>query len=98
MYQKMWNETGEKNWVVSTYAMSVNSRATLVPCIVTGYAIKKKCYNVRGLELSAAWYVNPLSLNIHMQILQTDLQTFPWRISWEILVRDQIIFSLWSFY
>ena len=30
MYQKMWNETGEKNWVVSTYAMSVNSRATLV--------------------------------------------------------------------
>lgn len=41
MYQKMWNETGEKNWVVSTYAMSVNSRATLVRYIVTGYAIKK---------------------------------------------------------
>ena len=35
MYQKMWNETGEKNWVVSTYAMSVNLRATLVRCIVT---------------------------------------------------------------
>ena len=92
MYQKMWNETGEKNWVVSTYAMSVNSRATLVRCIVTGYAIKQ-CYNARGLELSAAGYVNPLSPNIPIQILQTDLQTFPWRISWENLAKDQI-FSL----
>ena len=98
MYQKMWNETGEKNWVVSTYAMSVNSRATLVRCIVTGYAIKTVLQCYRGLELSAAWYFNPLSLNIHMQILQTDLQTFPWRISWENLIKDQIFFSWWSFY
>ena len=38
-----------------------------------------------------------LSPNIHIQILQTDLHTFPWRISWENLVKDQIFFSLWSF-
>ena len=38
-----------------------------------------------------------LSPNIHIQILQSDLHTFPWRISWENLVKDQIFFSLWSF-
>ena len=37
--------------------------------------------------------VNPLSPSIHMQILQTDLHTFPWRISWENLFQDQSIFS-----
>ena len=30
---------------------------------------------------------NPLSPNIHIQILQTDLQTFPWRISWENVIK-----------
>ena len=30
----------------------------------------------------------PLSPNIHMQILQTDLYTFPLRISWENLIKD----------
>ena len=39
-----------------------------------------------------------LSPNIHIQILQTDLHTFPWRISWENLVKDQIFFSLWSLF
>ena len=38
---------------------------------------------------------NPLSpINIHIQILQTDLHTFPLRISLENLVKDQIVFSL----
>ena len=37
--------------------------------------------------------MNPLSPNIHIQILQTDLYTFPWRISWEILIKDQRFFS-----
>ena len=32
-------------------------------------------------------------LYIHIQILQTDLPTFPPRISWENLVKDQSIFS-----
>ena len=32
--------------------------------------------------------------NIHIQILQTDLQAFPLEISWENLLKDQSIFSL----
>ena len=36
---------------------------------------------------------NPLSPNIHIQILQTDLPTFPLRISYENLIKDQSIFS-----
>ena len=40
---------------------------------------------------------NPLRPNIHKQILQTDLYTFPYRISWEKLIKDQRFFSLWSF-
>ena len=36
---------------------------------------------------------NPLSPSIHKQILQTDLNTFPYRISWENLFQDQSIFS-----
>ena len=31
--------------------------------------------------------LNPLSLSIHLQILQTDLHTCPLRISWENLIR-----------
>ena len=38
-------------------------------------------------------YFNPLSPNIHIQILQTDLHTFPLRISWENLIKHQGIFS-----
>ena len=38
--------------------------------------------------------INPLSPNIHMQILQTDLYTFPFRISWENLIKDHGILSL----
>ena len=38
--------------------------------------------------------LNPLSPNIHIQILQTDLHTFPLRISWENLIKDRDIFSL----
>ena len=41
--------------------------------------------------------INPLSPNIHKQILQTDLYIFPYRISWEKLIKDQRFFSLWSF-
>ena len=31
---------------------------------------------------------------VHMQILQTDLHTFPLRISWENKIKDRGIFSL----
>ena len=37
--------------------------------------------------------LNPLSPIIHIQILQTDLYTFPLRISQENLIKDQSIFS-----
>ena len=36
---------------------------------------------------------NPLSPNIHIQILQTDHYKFPLRISSENLIKDQSIFS-----
>ena len=36
---------------------------------------------------------NPLSPNIHIQILQTDLYTFPSWMGWENLIKDQGIFS-----
>ena len=38
--------------------------------------------------------INLLSPNIHIQILQTDLHTFPLRISWENLIKDHGIFSM----
>ena len=36
----------------------------------------------------------PLIPNINIKILQTDLYTFPWRISWENLIKDQIVIHL----
>ena len=38
--------------------------------------------------------VTNLSPNIHINILQTDLHTFPYRINWENLIKDQSIFPL----
>ena len=37
---------------------------------------------------------NPLSPSIHIQVLQTDLHTFPERMSWENLIKDQVFFPL----
>ena len=41
-----------------------------------------------------AMYINPLSPNVYIQILQTDLHTSPLRISWENLIKDHGIFSM----
>ena len=38
--------------------------------------------------------LNPLSPNIHLQILQTDVHTSPLRISWENLIKNHGIFSM----
>ena len=46
------------------------------------------------LKLRCTWSFNPLSPNIHKQILQTDLYTLPYRTSWEKLIKDQRFFSL----
>ena len=43
-------------------------------------------------ESGQIYTIIPLSPNIHIQILQTDLHTFPLRISWENLMADQSIF------
>ena len=37
--------------------------------------------------------LNASSPNIYKQILQTDLYIFPWKLSWENLVKDQSTFS-----
>ena len=52
----------------------------------------KFLWDVTGESLSL-WLLNPLSPNIHMQILQTDLYTFPSWMSWENLIKDQSVFS-----
>ena len=44
-------------------------------------------------KVAGLWHINPLSPDIHIQILQTDLHTLPLRISWENLIKHQGIFS-----
>ena len=48
----------------------------------------------RNTQESSKSNINPLSHNINIKILQTDLHTFPLRISLEHLITDQGIFSL----
>ena len=48
----------------------------------------------RNTQESSKSNINPLSHNINIKILQTDLHTFPLRISREHLIRDQGISSL----
>ena len=38
--------------------------------------------------------MSTLSPNIQLQILQTDLHTFPYKMCWENLIKDQGIFYL----
>ena len=45
----------------------------------------EKCIPSLTKDLDTNVFLNPLSPNIHIQILQTDLHTFLWRISWENL-------------
>ena len=44
--------------------------------------------------INAARYLNPLSPNIYIQILQTDLPTSPLTISSENFIKDKSIFSM----
>ena len=48
----------------------------------------------KSLSHAQTGLLQGLSPNIHMQILQTVLNTFPLRITWGNLVKDQGIFSL----
>ena len=45
-------------------------------------------------SLESMCNIKPLSPNIHIQILQTDLHTSPLTIGWENLIKDQSIFSM----
>ena len=58
-----------------------SSRVWIIPCQ------KGPCHTI-------CYLFNPLSPNIHKQILQTHLYAFFWRISWESLIKDHSIFSL----
>ena len=67
--------------------------------LFSGFLVEKcvACQNsvVRFWMASFSFFtlLNPLSPNIHIQILQTDLHTFPLRITWENLIEHQGIFS-----
>jgi len=45
-------------------------------------------------EIRLIWNLNPLSPNIYIQILKTDLHTYPLKISWENLIKDQRLISM----
>ena len=58
-----------------------------------GYNAIKALWN---WDLASQWlFLNSsrLAMNIHIQIFLTNLHTFPWRISWENLIKDQ---SIWG--
>ena len=59
---------------------------TLVPMLSSLYSFT--------VENHIVFRFNPLSPNIKIQILHTDLHTFPLRISSENIIKDQSIFSL----
>ena len=51
--------------------------------------------NIASRQITTQWILfNPLSPNIHIQILQTDLHTFPYRMCKENLIKDQSVFPL----
>ena len=52
----------------------------------------RKDKNLSALQMHFS--LNPLSPNIHIHILQTDLHTSPLGISWENLIKDLAIFSM----
>ena len=65
------------------YSLSKFKRSCdVVIILLQGFVILRSCF-----------FLNPLSPSIHIQIPQTDLHTFPLRISWENLIKHQGIFS-----
>ena len=63
------------------------------PCVVQSRDFQRAAYIFLS-QVDSKWksfevQCNPLSPNIYTQILQTDLHTFPLRISWENLIRSK---------
>ena len=66
-------------------------RMTIAPRVYTLFSPDQ--VNLHDFDKYLKWMFNPLSPKIHIQILQTDLNTFPYWISWENLFKDRSIFS-----
>ena len=70
-----------------TSELDLKGRHYSMSTVCVEFSVIKECMFKWGI-------VNPLSPNIHTQILQTGLHTFPSRIIRENLLKDQIFFSL----
>ena len=74
-------------WLFSSWLHVTNKYSQLNP-VNTDNEGAMESIHIKPVEF------NSLSPNIHVQILQTGLYTFPLRIIWENLIKDKGIFSL----
>ena len=79
-----WSPKMDRKWSLEEKSKGLKSNQRHLSSIPKIHSFICRCYNIK---------VNPLSPNIHIQILQTDLHTFPWRISWENLICQHFLFS-----
>ena len=80
--------------VSCTTAAGERDQREMLRCI----QVKNKLKELR-LRSWAENIVHPLSPNVQIQlILHTDLHTFPWKIGWENLLKDQSISFWWLFH
>ena len=95
----MGSVVGELQITYTIYSQDSCLKNCLLAVDVKYLALSNTQKTVYSLFIFATnWKVlNPLSPNIHKEIPQTDLYTFPYGISWEKLIKDQRFFSLWSF-
>ena len=83
----MWNETsaGVKKWKAYTWHQLTK---------INGLPVSShSCPKLRN-HASTTTKRHHKQPNIHKQILQTDLHTFPYRMSYENFIKDQSIFPL----
>ena len=78
MLKKIRIESKTSSWIFLNFFSSSNMNDSIMGVLFTKYTL----------------LVNPLSPNVHIQILQPDLHTSPLRISWENLIKDHGIFSM----
>ena len=86
------NTTRSNKCTLSSKQINVDN--TIEPHVRFSPCLHTKSYSKlfpSGPLLKEVFFLNPLSPNIYIQILQTDLHTFPYWISWENLFKDQSI-------
>ena len=76
-----------------TFTMGTDASAPPILLCLRSKNIKQS-YHEHCYSGNTRLSLNPLSPDIHLQILFTDLYTFPLRISWANLTKDQGIFVL----